>query len=95
MELATDLILIAALISVGLYGALELVSRIRLRRRTIIVVLKDSPRSSWRGVLWHQGRNYLELRGASYLEAGASVPVDGAVVLPRSNIAWIQDPEEH
>lgn len=93
-HLTTDLILLAAVFALAGHFALELHLRRRLRRRTVIVVLKADNRSSWRGVLWRQTPRHLELRGASYLENDAAVPVDGAVILPRSNIAWIQDPEE-
>lgn len=93
-HLITDFVLAAALFAGAAYVALEVHLRRRLRRRSVIVVLKADNRASWRGVLWRQTPRHLELRAASYLENDSAVPVDGSVILPRSNIAWIQDPEE-
>jgi len=94
MELAAPLILIASVVGIGAYLGLELALRARLRKRTVIVVLKGDGAGSFRGVLWHQTPRHVELRGAEFLDGEGRVPSDGSIVLPRSNIAWIQRPEE-
>ena len=94
MEIAAPLILIASIVGIGAYLGLELALRARLRRRTVIVVLKGADGPSFRGVLWHQTSRHIELRGAEFLDGEGRVPSDGSIILPRSNIAWIQRPEE-
>jgi len=94
MELTAALILVASAVGIAAYAGTELVLRARLRKQTVIVVLKGDTGASWRGVLWRQTPRHIILRGAEYLEGEGSVPSDGLIVVPRSNIAWIQRPEE-
>jgi hypothetical protein len=98
MELTAAFILIASVIGIAAYAGTELALRARLRKQTVIVVLKGdvygSSGPSWRGVLWRQTPRHIILLGAEFLEGEGAVPSDGLIVLPRSNIAWIQRPEE-
>lgn len=98
MELTAAIILVASLIGIALYAGPEVLLRGRLRKRVVIVVLKGdvygSSGPSWRGVLWRQTHRHIILLGAEFLEGEGAVPSDGLIVLPRSNIAWIQRPEE-
>lgn len=93
-HLITNLVLIGAVIVFAYHAGGEAFFRRRLHRRTVIVVLKDNSRSSYRGVLWRQTSRHLELRNAYFLDGANAAPIDGSVILPRGNVAWIQDPRE-
>lgn len=92
------IILIASVVGFAVYFGTELALRARLRRQTVIVVLKGdvygSSGPSWRGIVWRQTSRHIILLGGEFLEGEGAVPSDGLIVLPRSNIAWIQRPEE-
>ncbi len=91
LELITDIVVIAAVAAGAVWLGSEAFLRRRLHRREVIVVLKGEA-GSYRGILWRHHPNHLELRNAAFLQGEGSVPIDGAVILPRPNIAWIQDP---
>ncbi len=58
-------------------------------RRQVIVNTKSD--RSFRGILWHKGREFLILRGAEMLR-GRDVPLamDGELVIYRENVDFIQ-----
>jgi hypothetical protein len=59
--------------------------------RTVVVNLKSDPEIALRGVLWRYRGAWLVLRDASILRAAAGAsPVDGDVVVHRSNVAYMQ-----
>lgn len=65
------------------YGGLYL-----LRKRGI-VALKSG--TSLRGVLWAQRGRYLLMRNAELLKAANEImPLDGEIVVDKSNIAFVQ-----
>jgi small nuclear ribonucleoprotein (snRNP)-like protein len=55
---------------------------------SVIVNLKTD--KAFRGVLWTQHRDLLVLRQATLLEHGQETPVDGEVVVERSNVDFLQ-----
>ena len=58
--------------------------------RAVIVNLKDDSSTAIRGVLWSRGP-WLTLRSPEVLKAGlAPAPLDGEVVVHRSNVAFLQ-----
>lgn len=62
--------------------------RVALRRR-VLVNLKSG--SAFRGILWQHRGPLLVLRGAELLETGAEPrPVDGEIVVERSNVDFVQ-----
>ena len=65
--------------------------RLRLHRRRLIVVLKTG--QTFRGVLWRQPHRHLELRNAELLENDTAIRIDGAVLVARTDVLWLQHPE--
>lgn len=58
------------------------------KRRVIVNTKTDR---AFRGVLWQKRSDYLVLRNAEMLKAkGETVPLDGEVVIERSNVDFIQ-----
>lgn len=57
-------------------------------RRKCLVTLKDG--QAFSGVLWEADRRLIVLRDATVAETG--VPVDGEVLLHRSDVAYVQLP---
>ena len=58
--------------------------------RVVIVNLKDDGSTAIRGVLWNRGP-WFTLRQAEVLKANVPpTPIDGEVVVHRSNIAFFQ-----
>lgn len=60
----------------------------RITASTVVVHLTDE--QSIRGVLWAVHADCLILRHATYLAQDASSTVDGEVVIPRTQVAWMQ-----
>ena len=59
--------------------------------RVVIVNLKDDPQTAIKGVLWASRGAWLTVRQAALLRAGEGpTPVDGEVIVHRSNIAFLQ-----
>jgi hypothetical protein len=59
--------------------------------KTVIVSLQSDDSSSLRGVAWQLRGAWLVLRKAELLRPGsAPVPMDGDVIVPRANVAFIQ-----
>lgn len=59
--------------------------------RVVIVNLKDDPATAIKGVLWRARGAWLVLVNAELLKAAsAPTPVDGDVVVHRSNVAFLQ-----
>lgn len=56
--------------------------------RTLIVNLKTG--TAFRGILWSENRELLVLRNAEMHSQGDTAPVDGDVVIERSNIDFVQ-----
>jgi small nuclear ribonucleoprotein (snRNP)-like protein len=63
----------------------------RLEKRKVIVNLKTGA-EALRGILWEADGPFLVLRSAELLETGSTVarPIDGDVVIERTNVDWIQ-----
>ena len=61
----------------------------RLTRRRVVCHLKDG--TSLRGWLTHTYQDALILANADALAGDLSTPIDGEAVIPRTNLAWIQD----
>ena len=61
----------------------------RMARATVVVHLKVG--HSVRGVLTAVHRDALVLSRASALAPGSAVPIDGDAVIPRVNVAWLQE----
>lgn len=59
-------------------------------RKSVVVNLKSG--RAFRGVLWAKRGPLLVLKNATLIEGGASVPVDGEVVVERTEIDFIQVP---
>lgn len=57
-------------------------------KRSVVVNLKTD--KAFKGVLWRKGWDYLVLKQAVLLEAGEAKPVDGEVLIFRSEIDFIQ-----
>lgn len=89
-------VLAAFVVAVGLVagaGVLVGVDRLlRLRRRhKVIVTCKDG--TSWSGVLAGVDRRVMVLRNTvSHGSAQGDLPVDGEVLLHRSDVAFVQRP---
>jgi hypothetical protein len=61
--------------------------------RTVIANLRDDPTTAIKGVLWSSRGPWLTLRSASLLKTGAApTPMDGEVVVHRSNVSFLQVP---
>lgn len=61
------------------------------RLRTVIVNLKDAPDTALRGALWECRGAWITLRRVEVLTVGnAAQPIDGEVVIERSNVAFMQ-----
>lgn len=59
--------------------------------RSVLVNLVHDSDSALRGVLWQSRGPWLVLRDVTALKAGApATPVDGDVVIHRSNVAFLQ-----
>lgn len=57
----------------------------------VIVNRIDDPRSAIRGVLWQSRGAWLVVKQAELLTAGEQpTPIDGEIVLHRTNVAFIQ-----
>lgn len=57
----------------------------------MIVNLKDDPTTAIKGVLWSSNGPWLTFRAASLLKASVNpTPIDGEVVIHRSNVAFLQ-----
>lgn len=59
--------------------------------RTVIVNLTSNPDLAIRGVLWGYRGSWLTLREATMLQASVNAkPLDGEVVVHRSNVSFLQ-----
>jgi hypothetical protein len=60
--------------------------------RVVIVNLKDDPTTALRGALWSSRGPWLTLRDVTMLttETAPPTPLDGEVIVHRSNVAFIQ-----
>ena len=59
--------------------------------RACIVNLKDDPSTAIRGVLWAQRGEWLVFRDCSLLKAATTpTKIDGEVIIPRANVAFLQ-----
>lgn len=59
--------------------------------RLVIVNLKSDSDTAIRCVLWDQRGAYLIVRQAALVKANApAVPMDGEVLIPRDNVAFVQ-----
>ncbi len=59
--------------------------------RLVIVNLKHSPDTAFRGILWQSRGRWLTLRNVDMLSAGNELKaVDGEVVLDRDNVSFVQ-----
>lgn len=58
----------------------------------VIVNMKHDPTTAIRGVLYRDRGPWLELRAAAEIfdDARADRPIDGAALIPRANVAWVQ-----
>ena len=57
----------------------------------MIVNVKDDPTTALRGVLWASTGAWLTLRDATLLKTNAAtMPLDGEVIVHRTNVAFIQ-----
>jgi hypothetical protein len=57
----------------------------------VIVNLKDDPQTAIKGVLWTSRGAWLTVREAALLRGGsAPTPVDGEVIVHRSNVSFLQ-----
>lgn len=64
-------------------------SRRLVARRTVLVQLRSG--AAMQGTLWSRHGRTVVLKGATLLEPGADkVAMDGAVVLDRDTVDWIQ-----
>ena len=54
------------------------------------VIVNTKTEKAFRGILWSEQRELLVLRDAHLLEHEADTPVDGEVVIERTNIDFIQ-----
>lgn len=55
------------------------------------VIVNTRTEKAFRGVLWQRRGGYLVLRNAELLKAGGeTVPMDGEVIIDRSNVDFIQ-----
>jgi small nuclear ribonucleoprotein (snRNP)-like protein len=55
------------------------------------VIVNTKTERAFRGILWRRRWGYLVLRNAEMLKGrGETVPVDGEVVIERSNVDFIQ-----
>ncbi len=59
-----------------------------LMASTVIVNLKTD--KAFRGILWSQHGDLLVLRNVTLLDRGQETPVDGEVVVERSNVDFLQ-----
>lgn len=90
----TLVLLFAAVVIVALSGLAwwwrpEMIVR-RLLRRSCVLTLHDG--QSFAGLLWAADRRVVVLRNARLMAAGNEVPVDGELVVERSEIAFMQLP---
>jgi hypothetical protein len=60
----------------------------RQSKRNVVVHMSDGV--SVRGVLFGVYKDCLVLHHAAYLSSGEETRVDGEVILPRTNLSWIQ-----
>jgi hypothetical protein len=58
--------------------------------RTVIVNLKDDPSMAIRGVLWSTRGQWLVFRDPALLKSGAPTPLDGEVIVHRTNLSFLQ-----
>ena len=59
--------------------------------RLCLVTTQSDPDAAFRGVIWQSRGAWLVLKNAAIVKAGAPpVPVDGEVVIHRSNLAFVQ-----
>jgi len=58
-----------------------------VRRR---VIVNTRTNRAFRGVLWRRGWRYLVLRNSEMLKGPETVPMDGEVVIERTNVDFIQ-----
>jgi small nuclear ribonucleoprotein (snRNP)-like protein len=61
-----------------------------LLAETVVVNLKSG--KAFQGVLWSQRKDLLVLRDAVLFEHGEQTPVDGEVLVERSNVDFVQIP---
>lgn len=88
VEVAVVLVAATLVVSVAIVAAYA-VSMFRVTtRRTAIVNTKTD--QAFRGVLWKVRGRLIVLRNAQIYTGGESKPVDGEVVLDRSNVDFIQ-----
>lgn len=69
-------------------AGLTFVPWLRLRRKSVVVVLDDERTIS--GVLWRRSGPLLFIRSASIATDKGPVPADGVVVVERSRVLWLQ-----
>lgn len=58
--------------------------------RQVIVNLKHDDSSAIKGVLWSARGPWLTFKQCELLKPGVTTAIDGDVVLPRSNVAFLQ-----
>jgi hypothetical protein len=84
-------VLLAVLVLLGVItGARALPWLMTVRRRRIVVVLDTE--QALEGILFRRRGALFELREVALHREGGPLPVDGAVIVERARIVWMQVP---